>query len=243
VNAEAVNVVETQLNIRAAIRRSRRAREKIARRRRRTAIAASALIAAAFPLSFAAFGVSGSDVVHAARNGAQNLSDLLNRRAPGARTTALLTKTKKPQQHALAKLRDAAPPLAPSPIELAKILLPAEQAPAIIPIALLQAGPPLPLSAIIGPSPGGVGSLPGGVIVSPPGGSGGGSPPGGGPTTTPTTVPKEVPPVSPVPSAVPEPGTWATMLLGFGLLGWRFRRERKVRPPARSSLTDIPEID
>ncbi|MFL6776017.1 MAG: PEPxxWA-CTERM sorting domain-containing protein [Sphingomicrobium sp.] len=23
---------------------------------------------------------------------------------------------------------------------------------------------------------------------------------------------------------MPEPGTWATMLLGFGLIGWRVRR-------------------
>jgi hypothetical protein len=26
---------------------------------------------------------------------------------------------------------------------------------------------------------------------------------------------------------VPEPGTWATMLLGFGLTGWLMRRRRR----------------
>jgi hypothetical protein len=27
---------------------------------------------------------------------------------------------------------------------------------------------------------------------------------------------------------VPEPGTWATMLLGFGLSGWMMRRRRRT---------------
>jgi hypothetical protein len=33
---------------------------------------------------------------------------------------------------------------------------------------------------------------------------------------------------------VPEPGTWMTMVLGFGLSGWLMRRKRpqKTRPTA-----------
>jgi PEP-CTERM motif len=181
-------------------------------------IAGSLLAAAAFPVTFAAFGVSGSDVVHAAENGAQSLSDLLGQRSPGARTAARLTKTKKAR--ALAKVRQA--PAGPSPVELAKILLaPPEHLPVDLgkPMALLEVAPP-PFETIIGPPGGIVGSPPGGG-GSPPGGVGG-LPPGGGP-------PLVRQPDSPT-SAVPEPGTWATMLLGFGLLGWRMRRERKARP-------------
>ena len=32
------------------------------------------------------------------------------------------------------------------------------------------------------------------------------------------------------PDAVPEPGTWMTMLLGFGLAGFALRRARRLRP-------------
>ena len=182
------------------------------------AIAASVLLAAAFPLTFAAFGITGSDVVHAAENGAQKLDDLLSQRSPGKRTAAQLTKTKKAR--ALAKVRQAAPAAAPIPPALVAALLPpVAELPVDLgkPMALLQVGSPPPFETIVGPPGGIVGSPPeeGG---SPPGG-GGGSPPGGGPPLV--TQPL-------VPSAVPEPGTWATMLLGFGLLSWRFRR--KARP-------------
>lgn len=181
------------------------------------------MVAAAFPLTFAAFGLTGSDVVRAAENGAQNLGDLFSQRSPGARTAAQLTKTKK-KQHALAKVRLAAPAAAPIPPALVAALLPpSEELPVDLgkPVALLQVAPPSPFETIIGP-PGGIGGSPPGGGGSPPGG-GGGSPPGGGPPVV--RQPD-------LPSAVPEPGTWATMLLGFGLLGWRFRREREARQAA-----------
>jgi hypothetical protein len=44
------------------------------------------------------------------------------------------------------------------------------------------------------------------------------------PPQTPATIPL-VPPAS----AVPEPATWLTMILGFALIGWRSRR-RRVEP-------------
>lgn len=34
--------------------------------------------------------------------------------------------------------------------------------------------------------------------------------------------------VTEVNAAVPEPGTWAMMLLGFGAMGWSFKRRRKL---------------
>ena len=190
-------------------------------------IAASALVASTFPLSFALFGLTGSDLVQAAQNGAQNLGDLLSQRSPGARTAAQLTKTKK-AQHALAKLRQAAPPSTPiAPSPLLALIAPPAQLPVDLgkPMALLQVGSPPPFETIVGP--------PGGIIGSPPGG--GGSPPGGGGSSPPGGGPPVVTTQPLVPAAVPEPGTWATMLLGFGLLGWRFRRERETKLAAARS--------
>jgi hypothetical protein len=225
VNANTVNVVQTQANIRAAIARSRHARNALERRRRRIILAACASAAAAFPLTFAAFGVSGNDVVHAAAGGAQNLADLLGQRSPGERTQAALTKTK--HARALAKQRHfpvpAPPPAAPG-VELAMIVAPP---PGQLPVDF---GPPVPLLAMSSPPPasfftqpggGGIVVPPGGSAGSPPGGGGGSPPGGGGPNTVPTPQPNEL-----VPSAVPEPGTWATMLLGFAIVGWCVRRSR-----------------
>ena len=105
----------------------------------------------------------------------------------------------------------------------------------------------LPASAL---SPLGVGSPsavnggPGPAIGTPvffpgiPGGGGvvGGvpTPPGGGGVVTPppaTTVPPPVTPpaITPVP-AVPEPATWAMMLIGFGLVGGLLRRRSSPLP-------------
>lgn len=36
-------------------------------------------------------------------------------------------------------------------------------------------------------------------------------------------------------TAVPEPGTWAMMFVGFGVLGWQLRRRRAIVPAASSS--------
>jgi hypothetical protein len=91
--------------------------------------------------------------------------------------------------------------------------------------------PPLPVipAAVVGPAdwlpafykPGYGG---GGVFAPVPGGGGGGGGgggPGGPPQQPPQTPPPEQPP------AVPEPGTWAMMLAGFGLIGCRFRRRHQ----------------
>ena len=178
---------------------------------------------------------TGSDAVAAVSTGANNLLDMLDQRSPGARTEGQLTKTKR--QHALARMRGpaahvqapaAAPPLAPP--ELAAILmdvpqpLPVEIAAA--PLLQVDLGPPPLLGRVIG--------SPGGSSIATPGGpgGGGGGPPGG---DTPQTIPTEQPhvPVIDTP-AVPEPSTWASMLLGFAVIGWRVRRRtrRTLRLPA-----------
>src|SRR5437588_655277 len=66
----------------------------------------------------------------------------------------------------------------------------------------------------------GLAGLTGDHVVDPAGGGGGGGG-AGGRITFPTAEPKEALPV-------PEPGTWATMLFGLGLIGWRIRRGRKA---------------
>ena len=181
---------------------------------------------AAVPLSFSLVGVTGNDLVQAAVSSANSLSDLLNRRSPGQRTAAQLTKTK--HSRAAAKHFTAAPPdrspAAPAITgkgdfgEISELVLgPPEVdiAPPITDIALNA--PELP--AIIG------GSGPG-VVESPPAGGGAvGGGGGGGPVSFPASEPHNPIPVT----ALPEPGTWATMLLGFGLLGWRLRRSPKPR--------------
>ena len=162
-------------------------------------------------------GLDGGNVVHAAMSRAKSLADLLDQRSPGARTEGELTKTK--HARALAKQRMAAgpkthQPVAPPPrVNMPDIAQLLESAPPLAPVSLDQ---PLPLAAISSPPPLAA------IIAPPPGGGGAVIPPGGGggPVTFPTELPRE--PVAP-PSAVPEPATWAMMLLGFGLIGWRVR--------------------
>ncbi|MFL6720674.1 MAG: PEPxxWA-CTERM sorting domain-containing protein [Sphingomonas sp.] len=188
------------------------------RRRRSVAIAAFACVAAGTPLAWSIGALGGGSIVEAAVNDAKSLADLLSERSPGDRTQAQLTKTK----HVRPSAKTGAPapvfrrgmvPAEPTaPAELVMLLMPAP-----LPVDLgtpsvqSDLGPPPLLSAILGSSPG-----------NPPN-----TPPGtGGPASFPTSEPRE--PLAP-PSAVPEPGTWATMLLGFGLMGWRLRRRRSAR--------------
>ena len=59
------------------------------------------------------------------------------------------------------------------------------------------------------------------------GGGGGGTPGNPVPPVTPPVVPPVTPPVVPPVSAVPEPETWALMLLGMGLCGLVLRRRKR----------------
>lgn len=212
---------ETQPNVRRAIRRSQAARAAQRRRRRRLA-ALSALFALGLTggSMWTIGAVTGNDMVEAAVTEAQSLADLIGQRSPGARTEGQLTKTKHarvlarqrvaPKMLAMSVPKTDVPPIA----QLAETPL----APAVVdlekPVAVAElSAPPPTLGGIIIPGPN-----------SPPGQT----PPGG----FPGPQPKQ--PVT-VPSAVPEPGTWATMLLGFGLIGWRVRRSRRAQLKAKTA--------
>lgn len=194
----------------------RRARRKS--RRILLALAGAFAFVTAAPFSIAA--LTDSAVPLPGVETARSFLALMNDRSPGRRTSAELTKVKlvqtKPKQRALGKILepDEVPPafveaLAPPPELLPMVLAP-------------EVNPIVPAFA----------SLPPGGGFTPPGGGGGGCCGGGGPTPP---GPENPPPPPPPPSPVPEPGTWATMLLGFGMIGWILRRQRRrVRPAALS---------
>jgi hypothetical protein len=155
----------------------------------------------------------------------QDLADLLGQRSPGTRTQAELTK----HARVAAKIRPKPKPIAPAghpaqpgePIGTTALVNLLQ--PPVAPVELVSGGSPPPfapppsLNAILTSAP------PGGSSFTPPGGSSL-TPPAdnGGPVHLPTSEPREQVPVSPV----PEPATWAMMLIGFGLIGWRIRTRR-----------------
>jgi hypothetical protein len=171
--------------------------------------------------------LTGTDMVDAAVAKAQSLADLIGQRSPGARTEGQLTKTK--HAWALARLRTAPTPhiVQPGPAPKADMAQVAQllEAPPLVP-ASVDLQQPIALAEIGAPQP----SL-GGILL--PGPGSGSTPPGGSPPATfPGTEPKE--PLIP-PPAVPEPETWATMLLGFALIGWRLRRRPGEQPKTRTA--------
>jgi len=212
--------------------RARRAKRAAARRRRQMllsgAIALTAVVGA--PLSVASY--LGVESQIPGIEAAKSFMAMISERSPGDRTKAELTRTNHraaaaPKQRALGKIT---PP--PPPKEFVEAIAPPP--PKITEGVPLAAAPTTLGPLLIAPS------TPGGIVIPPsaptPGGTGGTSPPGvGEPTSpgveepTPTTQPPppggdEPPPMPPV---VPEPGTWATMLLGFGLTGLIIRRRRR----------------
>ena len=206
-------------NTEAAIRLMRGKRQQIVqRKRRRQLIAGAGALALALSAAVGVAGLTGTDLADAAATRARSIMDLMDQRSPGARTTAELTKTK--ARHVVLPEREAAAPenlahiLAPVPA-----ILPIDLGPPAIPELTLLTAPLPPL--FFAPPPGGGG---GGVGACCGGGGGGG---GGGGTDSPPEIPN-------VPPPVPEPSTWMTMLLGFGVMGWLLRRQRMLVPiPAR----------
>ena len=162
----------------------------------------------------------GTDLARAAVQRAKSFVELMQQRSPGKRTQGRLAinKHKAPLRHqrALPKVvagvpilpPDLTPPLfsflaPPLPMKMASL-----NAVPIGPLALTGSPPPL------FPFPGAPGLL---------------IPPNSAETPTPPGPPGPPgPPITP-PLAVPEPGTWAMMLLGFSLMAWDARRSRWQR--------------
>jgi len=186
---------------------------RIAGRRRRLLTGATLFVLLfAGSLSLTEFG--GRNLAIAAIQRAKSFLEIIHQRSPGRRTEAHLAQTKHKaiahlHQRALPKVRmpPAIPPLGALPPALIDIVAP----PVPIKLAGLELPPVTPLEQ---GTPPGVPFIPPPSIVVPP--------------STP-----ETPPVVPLPpSALPEPGTWATFLLGFGLVGWQLRRRPRQRRAA-----------
>ena len=213
-----------------AVARSRAVRARIAQRRRRTAAALACLATVVgLPLAWS-FAEPAQGVVEAAVSKAEDLADLLSQRSPGERTQDQLTKHARAADTARTQPKPIRPAVYPAggngPSTTALIdLLQPQPVPVEIASADLSpavAGPPT-LGAMLGSTPGG--------SITPGGGGGGGG--GGGTPAVPKTTPRDV--ITPV-SAVPEPGTWAMMLMGFSLIAWRIRRRPSAQNPKRALL-------
>lgn len=195
------------------IRHLRRRRRRVVQRQRsRRIFGAAAALAFALTSALGIASFTGTDLAGAAATRAQNLMELLDKRSPGQRTEGQLTKTK--SHHRMLAERLPAPAMN-APVELAQMIAPPPSG--LVPVDV--GAPPAELAFLTPPQP------PGAIFFPPPGGGppgGGGGPPGGccGGGTPPGT------PTIPTPPAVPEPGTWMTMLVGFGLIGWVLRRQK-----------------
>jgi hypothetical protein len=215
----------TGRNVSRAIARSRAVRSTVARRRRRAvALAASLAAVVGLPIAWI-MAEPATAVATAVASEARDLADLLSQRSPGTRTQAELTK------HARVASKIRTPPRAATPA--GRPILPGVPAtadlvdllqPPIAPVGIVSEGlqPPLAPPATLGAI---LASAPGDQAFTPPGGGG-----GGGTAHYPTIQPREELPQT---SAVPEPGTWALMLTGFGLIAWRLRRRRPFAATAR----------
>jgi hypothetical protein len=203
----------TSRNVSRAIARSRAVRASADRRRRRRLLlgACVATIAGAPIVWFMAEPAAA--VVASAATEARDLADLLGQRSPGTRTQAELTKHARVAAKVRAKPKTGAPqpaPAGPKTAELIDLLQPPVAPVSVVAENLAPLAPPPTLGAILAPPSINASFAP---------------PSDGGPVHFPTSEPREeLPPTS----AVPEPGTWAMMLMGFGLIAWRVRRRSQL---------------
>ena len=184
-------------------------------------------------------------------NATAQVMELLNTRSPGSRPPGARTSKRPlskaaPTQQLNADREREATALPQTRTRTGPAVLDVDETPELlssgVPLTLASADLPqffIPLSDILPTALASATST--GPLVAPPtagfGGGGGGafgpissspvaSPLAPGPTTPPGDV-GIVTPATPV-SAVPEPGTWLTMIIGFGAVGVQLRRRRSV---------------
>jgi len=144
---------------------------------------------------------------------------MLADRSPGQRpegALASLKHKKRPILHerALSKVRKPESPLAG--IVGTPPVPPIEMPPETPLYSMVSAAPDvIPPTSLV---PGGA---PPGSNTPPPGG-------GGGIVVPPGTTDTPSVPTTPVTPAVPEPATWAMMLVGFAMVGWAIRRDKRT---------------
>lgn len=166
-------------------------------------------------LSRADLATSLGDAAEAAVNNVKTVAAMLADRSPGQRPKGALASLKHKRapllhERALPKVRQPESPL------LGIVGTP--------PIPPVEAAPTTPLySMVAAPT-----ELlpPVSIVPAGPVGPPANTPPSGGGIIVPPVTPTETPTV-PVTPAVPEPNTWAMMLLGFALVGWAVRRDRR----------------
>jgi hypothetical protein len=202
---------------------------------RKVVVAAIGLLAIAVAVALGVYSrvaVPGSDkagsrLVHAAGlgigqaiNGVKTVASMIAGRSPGERAVGELASLKHKRvsilhERALPKIRRS-PPESP----LANIVAPPPGSPAIVP----PVAAPL-YNAVTTPPPGATT-----VGESPPTFFPAMAPPPGGGFVVPPIVTQVTPPLPPEvpPPAVPEPASWAMMLIGFGFVGWTIRRRGRA---------------
>jgi len=197
--------------------------------RRNSAIAAFVALAAAVSIGVVSDPQLASAVgeqVHQGVNGMKTVASMLAGRSPGERPKGALAKLKQLKHKRAAALplgRHVLPPAAALLGAPPAIIVPQPIAPAPI-YDVVAGGPPImlpPVPILTGGGGGGGGGPPVLPGIPPPGG-------GGGVFVPPPIITTAVPPPPPVTSAVPEPASWAMMLVGFALVAGALRRKRRI---------------
>jgi len=198
---------------------SRRSDSRI-RRRRRGIVAGVAALSLSLIATATLETYSGADLARAAVQRAKSFVELMQQRSPGKRTKGQLAINKRKaslrHERALPKVVAGVSILPPN---LTPPLFDFVAPPLPMRMASLEAVPIGPLAFTGGPPPLFPFTGAPGILIPP-----------NAPTDTPTVTPTVTnPPPVITPLAVPEPATWAMMILGFSLMGWQTRRVRAER--------------
>jgi hypothetical protein len=180
-----------------------------------------AAIAAGISLVAVGAAVPFTDLPVRAIGGVPDVLSMLHKRSPEQRPEGALASTK----GRVSAVLPAAVSPAPAP-KIASVAAPAAK-PAIVTYAVPETPMAMPAAVV----PAVASALP---LAAAPAAAGGGLfipplviPGGGGGIATLVTPPGTSVPPTPVPG-VPEPATWAMMIIGFGLLGGLLRRRRRT---------------